>query len=1141
MSRKTRRNASKHLSNAVRNVPKTVDLPIIFRRTGTGVGFAGLALGSLAWSGGVHAQDAAASGNEVIQEVVITGMRQSLKDAQTLKKDSDIIQDSISAQDIGALPDSSVTETLQRVPGVTINQFAAGVDPDHFSIEGSGITVRGLDSRTRSELNGRDTFSANNGRAISFADIPPELLVGVDVFKSPSANMIEGGIAGTVNLRTRVPFDAPGQIISVSAQENYGDFVKKWKPGFSGLYSNRWNTGAGEFGFLANYVDSKLKSRADGIQSSNFGCRTNITQNGSPVTNPNITCPPNAKPGDPTAPGIFFPRGAAFRSQDFDRERKGGSAALQWKSPDESVLATAQFLRSDSTEAWTEHAIEIATDNVTSNGDSQPIPGTTFDVSSGGVFTNGSITAPNGYRADQWGSPSAPGVTQGAGTHRVPANGLQSNDIERNVLQEYITTDSSFNLRWDVTKDLRAKFDFQHVKSSVNDLDNTIWGSAFQDTTLAVNGGSNPTQFSFQPIYNVNAAGATGCTTPVTSNNNCSNYFQPGHASYSDPYNSFWRSAMDHIEQSDGTENAGAIDLEYQVGDGFARSLDFGARYSDRDQTTRFSTYNWGVLSEIWGNNGPIWMDSPVGQGSALGGGSVIAPYAFNGFFRGQVPAPTGSQPHNFYTGNAASGYADLITFADSVRAAWLSQGGTAPIGACGASGAVGWVPLSMRCGAVPGTPFLPGEINPVDEKTKDAYLMLKFGHDFGDHRFSGNVGVRYTKTNREATGFLQFPNGGGIPDEATCTTPPSNPNALLPAPCLTSVAYRNQLRAWANNATVALNSGSGYAYWLPSLNAKFELTKDLILRGAVSKAITPPLIGYVRGDYTLGNYTFQGIVTCPGDSHCPANSTGSYLLLNPDGTPAQATRSQGTFGNPALRPESSTNFDLSAEWYFGPVASVTVAAFYKRLSDVVVNNTVVQNFTNNGVTVPVVLTQPGNSQDTGKVYGAEFGYQQTFDFLPHGLDGLGLAANLTFLKSSGVPQSTLSATDPDVGAGRVTNIDISKLPLEGLSKTSYNLTAFYNKFGWDARVAWSWRSAFLLTARDVIVPYAPIVNENTGTLDASVFYNVTSQIKIGVQGANLLDNITRTSQVLDNQLLRAPRSFFIEDRRVSLIIRATF
>src|SRR5690242_11720394 len=131
MSRKTRRNAAKRPSIAVPSAPKAIDLPIIFRRTGTGVGFAGLALGSLAWGGNVYAADAAASGNEVIQEVVITGMRQSLKDAQTLKKDSDIIQDSISAQDIGALPDSSVTETLQRLPGVAINQFAAGVDPDH--------------------------------------------------------------------------------------------------------------------------------------------------------------------------------------------------------------------------------------------------------------------------------------------------------------------------------------------------------------------------------------------------------------------------------------------------------------------------------------------------------------------------------------------------------------------------------------------------------------------------------------------------------------------------------------------------------------------------------------------------------------------------------------------------------------------------------------------------------------------------------------------------------------------------------------------------------------------------------------------------------------------------------------------------
>jgi outer membrane receptor protein involved in Fe transport len=100
---------------------------------------------------------------------------------------------------------------------VAINRFAAGVDPDHFSSEGSGVVVRGLNF-VRSELNGRDTFSANNGRALSFADVPSELMGGVDVFKSPSADMIEGGISGTVNLRTRLPFDSTKRLLSLSAE-----------------------------------------------------------------------------------------------------------------------------------------------------------------------------------------------------------------------------------------------------------------------------------------------------------------------------------------------------------------------------------------------------------------------------------------------------------------------------------------------------------------------------------------------------------------------------------------------------------------------------------------------------------------------------------------------------------------------------------------------------------------------------------------------------------------------------------------------------------------------------------------------------------------------------------------------------------
>ena len=76
--------------------------------------------------------------------IVVTGIRQSLRNSQQIKRNSDTVVDAITAQDIGALPDRSVTEALQRVPGVAINRFAGTSDPDHFSVEGSGVIIRGL-------------------------------------------------------------------------------------------------------------------------------------------------------------------------------------------------------------------------------------------------------------------------------------------------------------------------------------------------------------------------------------------------------------------------------------------------------------------------------------------------------------------------------------------------------------------------------------------------------------------------------------------------------------------------------------------------------------------------------------------------------------------------------------------------------------------------------------------------------------------------------------------------------------------------------------------------------------------------------------------------------------------------------------
>src|SRR5690606_15436916 len=155
-----------------------------------------------------------------------TGIRHALQTARDRKREADTVMESISATDIGAFPDKSVAEALQRVPGITVNRFALSTDTAHFTAEPSGVIIRGL-GHVRNEFNGRDTFSANSSRGLSWGDVPAELLGGVDVYKNQTADLIEGGIAGSVNLRTRVPFDAQGELIQIGVKANYGDAAKE--------------------------------------------------------------------------------------------------------------------------------------------------------------------------------------------------------------------------------------------------------------------------------------------------------------------------------------------------------------------------------------------------------------------------------------------------------------------------------------------------------------------------------------------------------------------------------------------------------------------------------------------------------------------------------------------------------------------------------------------------------------------------------------------------------------------------------------------------------------------------------------------------------------------------------------------------
>jgi TonB-dependent receptor len=161
---------------------------------------------------------------EAIDEVIVTGIRASLRNSLEFKRDSTQIVDSISAEDIGDFPDKNLSEALQRVTGVQITRQDG---------EGRAVSVRGAEpSLIRVEVNGTAALSltvAATDRSIDFRDLPVEFVSRIDVIKTPTAEMTEGGIS-TVRINTRRPFDSPDGYVAGSAQAVYSDLAEATDP-----------------------------------------------------------------------------------------------------------------------------------------------------------------------------------------------------------------------------------------------------------------------------------------------------------------------------------------------------------------------------------------------------------------------------------------------------------------------------------------------------------------------------------------------------------------------------------------------------------------------------------------------------------------------------------------------------------------------------------------------------------------------------------------------------------------------------------------------------------------------------------------------------------------------------------------------
>ena len=258
-----------------------------------------------------------------LDTVVVTGYRASLERAIDIKRGEVGMVDAIVAQDIGKFPDLNLAESLQRIPGVVISRDGG---------EGRQITVRGLGPDfTRVRLNGLEALStvgssdgqggSNRGRGFDFNVFASDLFSQLVVRKTASADVDEGSLGATVDLRTARPFDYDGFTAVTNVQASYNDQAGAATPRFAGLIANSW--GDGKFGALLSVAYSERETRDEGSGTVRWA---NGPSNGG--FNP-------ASPFQQAlSADVFAPRFPRYTLMEHDQKRLGVTGALQFRPTD---------------------------------------------------------------------------------------------------------------------------------------------------------------------------------------------------------------------------------------------------------------------------------------------------------------------------------------------------------------------------------------------------------------------------------------------------------------------------------------------------------------------------------------------------------------------------------------------------------------------------------------------------------------------------------------------------------------------------------------------------------------------------------------------------------------------------------------
>lgn len=265
---------------------------------------------------------------DTLDTVSVTGYRASVERALDIKRGEAGVVDAIVAEDIGKFPDLNLAESLQRIPGVVITRDAG---------EGRNISVRGLGPDfTRVRINGMEALTtvgstdqnggSNRGRGFDFNVFASDLFSQLIVRKTAQADVEEGSLGATVDLRTARPFDYDGFTLVASGQASYADMGDTTDPRVAGLIANTWADG--KFGALLSVAYSERRALEEGSGSGRWARGT--SNNGF-------------NPASPYAPALsadtFHPRFPRYTLMEHDQKRTGVTASFQFKPTDRTQFA----------------------------------------------------------------------------------------------------------------------------------------------------------------------------------------------------------------------------------------------------------------------------------------------------------------------------------------------------------------------------------------------------------------------------------------------------------------------------------------------------------------------------------------------------------------------------------------------------------------------------------------------------------------------------------------------------------------------------------------------------------------------------------------------------------------------------------